>query len=247
MSLAEIERRFAALATGAAEPGPGDPPRERVALYRSLIAGSFGGLLEFACPRSLARLARAGAPPLPELVLELLRAGGPRTHSTRELLDRFAAHLRLRRPELFAADPDLERELVRERLELEARYAEDRGWRPLGRADFEAWGRLDPDRIPGQVIGTAPWAERLPSRLARGSGGEWCTREADGEPAWRRLAPAADRFLARLAEEGPSALGRAAEFWEDGPPAPGPERLAAFLALLGRLAREGLLARPAFD
>jgi hypothetical protein len=122
--------------TGGRDPGDAAIalPPARLALYRDLLRGNYRSMLTYAYSASLAVARRtieaASAPDgLPAdtdaMVARFLEVSPARTHSIREIADRFLAFAPREWPTLLALRPDLADLMTLERAELGTRFAPD--------------------------------------------------------------------------------------------------------------------------
>lgn len=137
---------------------PGDEvlalPPARLALYRDLLRGNYRAMLGYAYSASFALAKRTladakGADGLPAdtdaMIARFLEVAPSRTHSIREIADRFLAFVPREWPKLLARRPDLLDLLRLERAELGTTFAPDDPGAALtaGEVDALATGTLD--------------------------------------------------------------------------------------------------------
>jgi hypothetical protein len=158
--------------TGGRDPGNAAIaiPPARLAIYRELLRGNYRGMLRFALTYSFALMDRelaaaSGADGLPEdtgaIVVRFLEVSPSRTHSSREIADRFMAFLPREFPKLVARRPDLADLMTLERAELGAIFATDDPGRCLDPAEIDALAAGSLDDLLALTVVRAPSASLL--------------------------------------------------------------------------------------
>jgi len=148
-------------------------PAARLDLYRSLLRGNYRSMLRFALTQSLALMDRelaaaGGADGLPAdaaaTVVRFLEVSPSRTHSSREIADRFLVFLPGAYPALVKRRPDLVDLMTLERAELRAMFEPDDPGRCLDEAEIDAVAAGSLEDLLARTIVRAPSASVL--RLA---------------------------------------------------------------------------------
>ncbi len=163
--------------TGGIDPGDAAIalPPARLALYRDLLRGNYRGMLRFALTYSFALMDRelaaaAGADGLPTgtdaIVARFLEVSPSRTHSSREIADRFRAFLPREHPKLVARRPDLVDLMTLERAELGAMFATDDPGRCLDAVEIDALAAGSLDDLLALTVVRAPSASIVRTRHA---------------------------------------------------------------------------------
>ena len=152
MNLHDIELRFVDRLFAAPRAIDTDPPSDRLELYTQLIVGVNHGLLDHVFQPSFDQLEEAGLADRIRLVREFLSESPPRSHSARELAERFVAWLELRHPEFFERLPGLRRLMGDQRIAQEVMYAADEGKRALDAEAIEGLGQLSVDELRASQI-----------------------------------------------------------------------------------------------
>lgn len=165
------------LLTGGHDPGDASIalPAARLAIYRELLRGNYRGMLRFALTSSLALMDRelaaaAGADGLPAdtgaVIVRFLQVSPSRTHSSREIADRFMSFLPREFPALLARRPDLADLMTLERAELRAMFETDDPGRCLDAAETDALAAGSLDDLLALTVVRAPSASVLRLRHA---------------------------------------------------------------------------------
>jgi len=218
MNLQDIEHRFLEQMFGHTTPSAeSDPPAERVELYAQLVVGMNYGLLDHVFEKSFDRIEAAELGERVRLVRQFMTEAPPRSHSARELADRFVAWLELRRPEIFDKLPDLRRLLCEQRIEQQVLYANDGGRVAFDSATIEQLGQLSVDELLLYRVELAPWVRcSHPLGEKRTSGLRLCTRDGDGFAVWFDLAGGRAAIAGKLDSlDGPASLELLAGGWMD--------------------------------
>jgi hypothetical protein len=219
MNLHDVERRFLDQMWGrASSVSDTDPPADRVEIYAQLVVGMNHGLLDHVFENSFDCIEEAELGRRVPLVREFVSESPPRSHSARELADRFVAWLELRHPEMFEKLPELRRLLSEQRIEQQVLYAKDEGRVAFDAETLTRLGALDVDQLLAFRIELAPWARLLhPLGEPTPSGVRLCTRDADGFPVWLELEQGRAAIVHELeARDGPASLEQLAAGWMRG-------------------------------
>lgn len=158
--------------TGGRDPGDAAiaVPPARLEVYRRLLRGNYRSMLRFALTQSMALLDRElaalnGADGLPadaeETVVRFLADSPARSHSSREIADRFAVFLPRAAPQLVRRRPDLVDLMTLERAELRATLELDDPGRCLDDAEIDALAKGPLDDLLARTILRAPSASTL--------------------------------------------------------------------------------------
>lgn len=158
--------------TGGRDPGDAALalPPARLAIYRDMLRGNYRAMLRFAftcafdlMDRELA--AAAGADGLPAdtdaILVRFLQVAPSRTHSSREIADRFLVFLPREVPKLCARRPDLPALMTLERAELGAMFAPDDPGRCLTHDEAAALAQGSLEDLLAREILLAPSASVL--------------------------------------------------------------------------------------
>jgi len=197
--LAATQRAFAdrLFVTGGRDPGDAAIalPAERLEIYRDLLRGNYRGMLKFAFTQSFALMDRvledaAGADDLPAdsvaTVVRFLEVSPSRTHSSREIADRYLAFFPREYPKLVLRRPDLVDLMTLERAELRAMFETDDPGRCLDESEIDVLAGGSLDELLARTIVRAPSASVL--RLAHPVVELRAALEADAEPPAARAA-----------------------------------------------------------
>ncbi len=174
--LAATQRAFAdrLFVTGGRDPGDAAiaVPAARMELYRDLLRGNYRAMLRFAFTQAFALMDRelaaaGGADGLPveaaETVVRFLETSPSRTHSSREIADRYFAFFPGAYPGILKRRPDLVDLMALERAELRAMFAADDPGRCLGEDEIAALAAGSLDDLLALKILRAPSASILRS------------------------------------------------------------------------------------
>jgi len=161
--------------TGGSDPGDAAIalPPARLELYRRLLRGNYEAMLRFAFTQAFALMDReltaaGGADGLPAdaaaTVVRFLELSPSRTHSSREIADRYLVFLPREYPALVKRRPDLVDLMTLERAELRAMFEGDDPGRCLDADEIDAVAAGSLDDLLARTIVRAPSASVL--RLA---------------------------------------------------------------------------------
>lgn len=225
---------------------PGDAaialPPERLAVYHELIQGNYRSMIRFAftattrlMDHEAGRAAREGG--VREVVAEFLATAPARTHSTREIAERFLAFVRDHEQEFLRRRPAVPDLMRVELAELRANYAADDpgvGATPERLAEL---GTADVDRFLATRVLRAPSASllqvtypavhlrhevlhrRFPPPLELDAGHVAVSRgPVDLLPVVRSIDPVAAGVLAAVPKQGVASLETVAGAWIDALP-----------------------------
>jgi hypothetical protein len=182
--------------TGGRDPGDASLalPPARLALYRRLLRGNYEAMLRFAFTQAFALMdfelaAAGGADGLPAdaatTVVRFLETSPSRTHSSREIADRFLVFLPREYPALVKRRPDLVDLMTLERAELRAMFEADDPGRCLDADEIDAVAAGSLDDLLARTIVRAPSASVL--RLSHPVVALRAALEHDETPATARV------------------------------------------------------------
>jgi hypothetical protein len=182
--------------TGGRDPGDAAIalPPARLELYRGLLRGNYHAMLTFAFTQSIALIDRElaaarGADGLPAdaraTVVRFLERSPSRTHSSREIADRFLVFLPHEYPTLVKRRPDLVDLMTLERAELRAMFEADDPGRCLDEDEIDVVAAGSLDDLLARTIVRAPSASVL--RLAHPVVALRAALERDHTPAAARV------------------------------------------------------------
>jgi len=183
--------------TGGRDPGDASLalPPARLELYRRLLRGNYEAMLRFAFTQAFALMDRelaaaGGADGLPAVasatVVRFLETSPSRTHSSREIADRFLVFLPREYPAFVKRRPELVDLMTLERAELRAMFEADDPGRCLDSDEIDAVAAGSLDDLLARTILRAPSASVL--RLAHPVVELRAALEADVEPPAARAA-----------------------------------------------------------
>jgi hypothetical protein len=158
--------------TGGADPAETMPlPEARLAIYRDGTLGNYRGMLRFTYTSALAlveRVIAADPSGLPrdgdEIVRRFLAVAPSRTHSSREIADRFLVFLPHEYPSLVARRPDLLDLMRLERAELRTSLAPDDPGTALTDEEVDALAQEPLDALLARTVVRAPSAAIVRSK-----------------------------------------------------------------------------------
>ena len=172
-SLRETQAAFLdrVMLTNGRDPGDDALPMapERLEVYRGMVLGGYQMMLTFVFTESMRLLdhelaatpAADGATGRADLIARMVATNPARTHSTREIADRFLAFFPAAYPDLLARRPELPDLMQIERAELQANYADDDPGRAATEEDVQRLSSSDVEHFLATSVLRAPSASLL--------------------------------------------------------------------------------------